>query len=299
MFGKPMQTEREAITLLIAIHVDLKTHSIYLHIPGFDIGVYITGLDHYHFCLLKPNTIIPRNSHANESTPLSQVGLYISASTPPDSSLLSKLVTLGINQLFVEPDVGLTEFRDARITRCQHHDASQRIDGETAVISEVSPMGAILAGSHGLPLVSTAATTPGGFNALAANWELYERKARQRGHSAHRSNWSLVAPMHLANTRRKAVAEVEQNLPIWLSRHPGLKSLLTNHVSPAQALVNSGFAVIGSRRDARSQILRLAAATGGFGNLLLLLHDWAGPEATYHSLKLCVEVTDACPTWHK
>ena len=299
MFGKPMQTEREAITFLVATHVDLKTHSIYLHIPGFDIGVYVTGLDHGHFCLLKSNTIIPRKSHATETTPLSQVGLYISASTPPDSLLLSKLVTLGFNQLFVEPGVGLTEFRGARVTRCQHHDESHRIDGETAVISEVSPMGAILAGNQGLPLVSNAATTPGGFNALAVNWELYERKSRQRGHSAYRSNWSLVVPMHLANTRRKAESEVEQNLPIWLSRHPGLKSLLTNHVSPAQALVNSGFAVIGSRRDARSQILRLAATTGGFGNLLLLLHDWAGPEATYHSLKLFVEVICACPTWHK
>ena len=230
---------------------------------------------------------------------MSQVGLYISACTPLDTLLLSKLTALGINQLFVEPDVGLTEFKDAKVTRCQNYDAPHKIDGETAIISEVSPVSAILAGSHGLPLVSTAATTPGGFNALAANRELYERKARQMGHSAHRSNWSLVVPMHLAKTRRKAKSEVENNLPLWLARHPALKSLQTDHTSPAQALVNSGFAVIGSRRDAKKQILRLTAATRGFGKLLLLLHDWAGPEATYHSLKLCVEAIDTCPSWHE
>lgn len=228
-----------------------------------------------------------------------RVGLYISASNPLNLLLLRKLTTLGINQLFVEPDVGLTEFSDARVIQCQHYQARQRINGETAIISEVSPVGALFAGNHGIPIVSTAATTPGGFDALATNWELYERKARQSGHSAHRGNWSLVVPMHLARTRRKAELDIENNLPIWLARHPGLKSLLTDHANPTQALVNSGFAVIGSRRDAKAQIQRLTTETGGFGNLLFLLHDWAEPEATYQSLKLCMEAISTCPAWSK
>ena len=64
------------------------------------------------------------------------------------------------------------------------------------------------------------------------------------------------------------------------------------YTSSIDALVESGFAVIGSRRDAKKQIQRLTAETGGFGNLLLLVHDWAEPDLTIRSMEICLEVIE-------
>ncbi|MGH7897244.1 MAG: LLM class flavin-dependent oxidoreductase, partial [Candidatus Binatia bacterium] len=44
---------------------------------------------------------------------------------------------------------------------------------EIAVASQVSPAGARAAGKHGLSLLSIGATSTGGFNALASNWEIW------------------------------------------------------------------------------------------------------------------------------
>ena len=205
---------------------------------------------------------------------------------------MRNLEALGIDRIFVENGAEIADASAARITYCIWHDTSLCADNDIAIISQVSPLGAILAGSRGLPIVSSAATTPGGFNALTTNWELYERKAKQAGHSPAPGNWSLVAPMHLADTRRRAKAEVAENLPNWLAKHPELNNLTNKYSNATDALVESGFAVIGSRRDAKKQIKRLTAKTSGFGNLLLLLHDWAEPNDTYRSLELCMDAAE-------
>ena len=244
--------------------------------------------------MINLSTIIARSSKATEKTALNKVGLYISSSSPPSPSTLRNLEALGINQLFVENGAVISNSSNKHLTQCIWHDTPLGTDQNIAIISQVSPLGALLAGSRGLPIVSSAATTPGGFNALATNWELYERKAKQAGHSPDRSNWSVVTAMHLADTRRKAQVGVEENLPNWLAKHPELNSLTKKYTSPIDALVESGFAVIGSRRDAKKQIQRLTAETGGFGNLLLLVHDWAEPDLTNRSMEICLEVIENC-----
>ena len=242
--------------------------------------------------MINLSTIIARSSNATEKTALNKVGLYISSSSPPSPSTLRNLEALGINQLFVENGAVISNSSNTHLTQCIWHDTPLGTDQNIAIISQVSPLGALLSGSRGLPIVSSAATTPGGFNALATNWELYERKARETGHSPDRNNWSLVTPMHLSDTRHKAKAEVAENLKHWLARHPGLNSMTKGYSNPTNAIAESGFAVIGSRRDAKKQIERLTAETGGFGNLLLLVHDWAEPDHTYRSMEICLEVIE-------
>ena len=43
--------------------------------------------------------------------------------------------------------------------------------------SQVSPAGARAAGKHGVGLLSIGATSTGGFNALAMNWEICAERA--------------------------------------------------------------------------------------------------------------------------
>ena len=159
---------------------------------------------------------------------------------------------------------------------------------EMAVASQVSPAGARAAGTHGLGLLSIGATSAGGFGALASNWEIYERKAKEHKQPIDRSKWSLVGPMHLAESREAAFANVQYGLPEWLAYFQEVAALpiAPSGEQPAQALVEMGFAVIGTPDDAIAQIERLRQESGGFGAFLQMAHNWADWDATRRSYAL-------------
>ncbi|HXP33107.1 MAG TPA: hypothetical protein VN820_03775, partial [Acidimicrobiales bacterium] len=52
------------------------------------------------------------------------------------------------------------------------------------------------------------------------------------------------------------------------------------------ALMETGFAVVGTPEMAVAQIKRLVEQSGGFGTFLLMAHEWADREATLHSYEL-------------
>ena len=87
---------------------------------------------------------------------------------------------------------------------------------EIAVASQVSPTGARAAGQHGLGLLSLGATSDGGFDALASNWAIVEEQAAEHGQTIDRNAWRLVGPMHIAETREQAIADVRFGLEKWL-----------------------------------------------------------------------------------
>jgi limonene 1,2-monooxygenase len=159
---------------------------------------------------------------------------------------------------------------------------------EMAVASQVSPSGAKTAGIHGVGLVSVGATTIGGFNALAANWEIYARKATEHSQPINRSAWSLVGPMHIADTREEAMKNVRFGLKEWITHFKDVAGLTMapEGEDPAEALVASGLAVIGTPDDAIAQIERLEEESGGFGTFLQMAHNWADWTETKRSYEL-------------
>jgi limonene 1,2-monooxygenase len=149
---------------------------------------------------------------------------------------------------------------------------------EIAVASQVSPTGANAAGRHGLGLLSIGATSAGGFNALASNWAIAEQSARDNGQAVDRANWRLVGPMHIAETREQARADVAFGLKEWLYYFTDVAALpmaIDSDADPVDALVASGLAVVGTPDDAIAQIERLERQSGGFGAYLSLDHNWA------------------------
>src|SRR6201996_696067 len=86
---------------------------------------------------------------------------------------------------------------------------------EIAVASQVSPTGARAAGKHGVGLLSIGATSAGGFNALSSNWAIAEEQAKEHGTSVNRDAWRLVGPVHIAETREQARADVRFGLEKW------------------------------------------------------------------------------------
>jgi len=161
---------------------------------------------------------------------------------------------------------------------------------EMAVAASISPTGAIAAGQYGLGLLSIAATTSLGFDAIGTHWKTWNEVAEQHGHVVDRSKWRLVGPMHLAETKEQARKEVEYGiLPFSKYFTHVLPAGPTRGDTPEEIIANvdeDGFAVIGTPDDAIAKIQSLVDASGGFGTFLFFGHDWASPEATKHSFEL-------------
>jgi limonene 1,2-monooxygenase len=161
---------------------------------------------------------------------------------------------------------------------------------EIAVAASISPTGAAAAGRHDTGLLSIAATSKQGFDALGTHWGTWNEVAAEHGLVADRNRWRLVGPMHLARTKEQARAEVAYGI-LEFSRY-------FTHVLPAgpvrgdtaeEIVANvdeDGFAVIGTPDDAIAKIQSLVDESGGFGTFLLFGHDWATPRATLDSLEL-------------
>ncbi|ONM48065.1 LLM class flavin-dependent oxidoreductase [Nocardia donostiensis] len=166
---------------------------------------------------------------------------------------------------------------------------------EVVTASTVSPNGSVLAGTHGLSLLSLAASSPTGFDALDRNWGVYEKISAEHGHIADRSTWRLVNPMFLAETRGEAERAVSRRIgsmaayvnrqtgenPDWAQTPAGIIDQWRN-----DTLGEFGQAIIGTPDEAIAQLERLIEKTGGFGTLLILHVDMADWEDTKRSYEL-------------
>jgi limonene 1,2-monooxygenase len=160
---------------------------------------------------------------------------------------------------------------------------------EIAVANQVSPTGARAAGKHGLSLLSIGATSTGAFNALAANWAIAEETALDYGQTVRRSGWRLVGPVHVAETRDQARANVRHGLARWIdymSKVAALPLGTPPGVDPVDYMIETGFAVIGTPDDYIAQIDRLMQQSGGFGCFLHLDTHWADWAETKRSYEL-------------
>jgi limonene 1,2-monooxygenase len=160
---------------------------------------------------------------------------------------------------------------------------------EIAVASQVSPTGARAAGTHGLGLLSLGATSDGGFNALASNWAIAEELAKDNGQTMNRAAWRLVGPMHIAETREQAMADVRFGLEKWLFYFREIANLPIvpdTDGDPVEAFLKMPMAVVGTPADAEAKIQALVDQSGGFGCFLFMAHNWAPWAQTKRSYEL-------------
>jgi len=161
---------------------------------------------------------------------------------------------------------------------------------ELAIASTITPSGAKLAAKHDLSLLCVAATQVQGYDALDTNWRIASEDAKKLGREMDQSRMRLVVPMHIAATREQAMKDVEHGLDAWIDYFKRVNPAGAGDDmaagSPAEAIVASGRAVIGTPADAIAMIERLRQKTGGFGTVLLLAHNWADFERTKHSYEL-------------
>ena len=161
---------------------------------------------------------------------------------------------------------------------------------EVAVASAITPSGGMLAGRLGLGMLCVAATETAGFDVLGENWKVAKEVAAEHGHTMDPRRLRLVAPMHIAETREQARADVAHGLARWCEYFDrvapkGMGGLL-DRGDPADLLINAGRAAIGTPEDAIAMIEKLQQKQGEFGVILLQAHNWAGWEQTKKSYEL-------------
>ncbi len=162
---------------------------------------------------------------------------------------------------------------------------------EVAVAAQISPAGPRAAGRFGLSLLSIGATSAGGFDVLGSHWQVMEERAAEFGTDIDRRKWRLVGPMHIAETEEQARADVKYGLAQWVDYFERVAALplAPGTLDPdkmVDALMETGFAVVGTPAMAVAQIERLVAQSGGFGTYLLMAHEWADRQATLKSYEL-------------
>lgn len=123
---------------------------------------------------------------------------------------------------------------------------------EVGVAAIASPSGPRIAGRHGMSLLSIGATLTGDLDLLGQHWGIAEERAAQFGTSMNRDGWRLVGPMHIAETKEQAYAEVEHGLDDWCNylQHvaavPHFEPGGTTFTERVDWINNSGIGVIGT-----------------------------------------------------
>jgi limonene 1,2-monooxygenase len=173
---------------------------------------------------------------------------------------------------------------------------------ELAFTAMESPFGPSMAGRYGASLISLSGTSAKGFGALGRHWAVVEEQAEEHGHTVDRSEWGVVAMIHVAETREQAKAEVTRGLPRfayytgavaertfeWMGDEYAEGPATVPDIDElVDALGGTQIACIGTPEDAVETIRNLAEATGGFGKVLLFLGtDWAPQDALFRSMEL-------------
>ena len=154
-----------------------------------------------------------------------------------------------------------------------------------AAASAVSPSGAKVAGQWGLGMLCFAATSGDGFATLTTNWQIACETAIANGRVMDRQHLRLVGPMHIAETREKAIADMQYGFEKWRAYHNSV-SPFGHIIGSVDDAVKDGYAIIGTPDDAAAQLDRLWDKAGEFGAYVFLGHNWADFEATKKSYEL-------------
>lgn len=136
----------------------------------------------------------------------------------------------------VSRDAGWFKLVEAQLQMLPYQ--SPRMD--MAVACAITPNGPVTAGRHGLGMLSLAASVSTGFAALPEHWHLCEAEAKVHGQTVSRDNWRVVVPMHLAETRDLARAQVadgiDEGILGYLRGFGGPSMAAVSAMSPADAV---------------------------------------------------------------
>lgn len=176
------------------------------------------------------------------------------------------------------------ELKDARLQLASFSDPHLPV----AVAASFTPSGPTAAGKHGVGLLSVAGVDN---KAFERTWGWAEEAAAESGKRISREHWKVVVPIHVAQSRKEAIAEIEEGYRLRAytgdAKNPGAgNGGLFANAGTLQEQAERGSALIGSPDEVAAAIEQIVERSGGVGGILGLAHEWASTEATYRSYEL-------------
>jgi limonene 1,2-monooxygenase len=176
------------------------------------------------------------------------------------------------------------ELKDARLQLNSFSDPHLPV----YVATSFTPSGPMMAGKHGAGLLSVAGVDN---KAFERTWGWAEEAAQEHGQTLSRENWKVVVPIHVSDTRRQALAEIERGYELRpytgdagdpSKAGPGL----FGGAGTLEEQAERGSALIGSPDQVAEALDQIIERSGGIGGVLNLAHEWASTEATNRSYEL-------------
>src|SRR3984893_2214811 len=115
-----------------------------------------------------------------------------------------------------------------------------------------------------------------------------EETAAEHGKTVSRADWRMVMPIHLADSKKEALDDIREGGNSWIQDYfiDTLGAKIQFEEYPGQPreeltvdrMVARGGAIVGTPDDAIARIREVQEASGGFGGVLGLAHEWAWRE---------------------
>lgn len=160
---------------------------------------------------------------------------------------------------------------------------------EMAVTNVRSPAGAVLAGRYGLGTLSLGGASDEALAGYAGNIAICEETAAQYGRRFDRRGFCIAVPVHIAETREKARADMAFGFANWVKySHEVLPFSPVPHgqTDPLDFLIARRSAIIGTPDDAIAALEAMQAGVGGFGAFLIMEQNWADWSAQNRSYEM-------------
>ena len=161
-----------------------------------------------------------------------------------------------------------------------------------AVAAAQSPSGMVLAGKHGVAVLSVSIVRA---ESIAPNlrdfWKIAEETAAEHGNVMDRNEWRVVMHVYLAETKKEAMEQARSAAGRYqreyFERTLGQDSVVDGPSDKIiDAMVEKGAWCVGTPDDLIAKIKEVDENSGGFGGFLLQATEWGTREQVYHSYEL-------------
>jgi len=176
--------------------------------------------------------------------------------------------------------------RDARLQLANYTDPHPHV----AVAASFTPSGPTAAGKHGVGLLSVAGVSN---DAFERTWGWAEEASAESGKPISRADWKVVIPIHLADSKEEAIADVREGYRRQAYVGDRLDSSSPSAAPPFAggapdidgAMARDGV-IVGTPDDAIAAVKKIQERSGGIGGILGLAHEWTSTEKTLRSYEL-------------
>ncbi|MCH8309566.1 MAG: LLM class flavin-dependent oxidoreductase [Chloroflexi bacterium] len=161
-----------------------------------------------------------------------------------------------------------------------------------AAAAAQSPSGMVLAGKHGLGVLSVSVVRGGAYaRNMKDFWKIAEDTAEEYGNVMDRNEWRLVVHVHLAESKKEAMAQARERAGAYQREYfEETLGFQTTYEGPQnqiiESMVENGAWCVGTPDDLVELIHRLDESSGGFGGLMIQATEWGTREQVKHSYEL-------------